>query len=226
MLRNDYRRALIVLRPLTKGMSGHVRLERRTLVGSMRFTVQGAGSGMLHALLMADTKNGWVIYPLGTLSADARGQSGMIASFDPRALSGLDLNDYTLLALVKTGAGRPELVMTGMVNGSKEVNWVDVTDAATTPYQKSPTISAQPAQPAPVECCCEEAVEEEPVVDAPPDEDRPPYVDELPYGDEPYEDAPPPYEDRPPYVEPLPYGDEPHEDAPPPSEDRPRYVDA
>lgn len=37
MIRNDYRRALIMLRALEKGYSGHVRLERRTLRGNMQF---------------------------------------------------------------------------------------------------------------------------------------------------------------------------------------------
>ena len=53
MQRNDFRRSLILLRPLRRGMSGHVRLERRTLQGSMRFTVQGAPRGRPHALLLA-----------------------------------------------------------------------------------------------------------------------------------------------------------------------------
>ena len=33
MMRNDYRRALILLRGNAPGYSGHVRLERRTLMG-------------------------------------------------------------------------------------------------------------------------------------------------------------------------------------------------
>lgn len=39
MIRNDYRRALIMLRALEKGYSGHVRLERRTLRGNMQFSI-------------------------------------------------------------------------------------------------------------------------------------------------------------------------------------------
>ncbi len=148
MLRNDYRRALIMLRPMlgTKGMSGHVRLERRTLMGSMRFTVTGADSGdMLYALLMADTKDSMVVYRLGTLAKDSRGQSGATATFDPRNLNGLDLNDYTLIALVREGTGDPQLVMTGMVNGSKELNWAEVEDAATRLYKPGGKVT-QPTQ--------------------------------------------------------------------------------
>lgn len=140
MIRNDYRRALIVLRPVTpsRGMSGHVRLERRTLTGTMRFTVSGADSGdTLNALLMACAGERVTVYPLGVLGMDSRGQSGMTATFDPRNLNGMDLGDYTLVALVRTGAEAPELMMTGMVNGSREVNWARVNQAALAPFQKS-----------------------------------------------------------------------------------------
>ena len=41
MNRNDYRRAFIMLRPSLPGYSGHVRLERRTMMGSMYFTASG-----------------------------------------------------------------------------------------------------------------------------------------------------------------------------------------
>ena len=40
MMRNDYRRTLILLRSNAPGYSGHVRLERRTLMGTMYFLVQ------------------------------------------------------------------------------------------------------------------------------------------------------------------------------------------
>ena len=42
MLKNDYRRALIMLRALAEGVSGYVRLERRTLIGTLQFTINGA----------------------------------------------------------------------------------------------------------------------------------------------------------------------------------------
>jgi hypothetical protein len=64
MIRNDYRRALILLRSAIRGMSGHVRLERRTLGGSMRFSVSGAGaSDTLRAVLMRRGKGGWTAVP-------------------------------------------------------------------------------------------------------------------------------------------------------------------
>ncbi len=149
MIRNDYRRALIMLRPVTpsRGMSGHVRLERRTLTGTMRFTVSGADSGdTLNALLMACAGDRVTVYPLGTLGMDSRGQSGMTATFDPRNLNGKDLNDYTLVALVRTGTGASELLMTGMVNGSREVNWAQVNQAAVAPFQKGVRAASSQAQ--------------------------------------------------------------------------------
>ncbi|MDO4549319.1 MAG: hypothetical protein Q4D04_14610, partial [Clostridia bacterium] len=147
MLRNDYRRALIMLRPHVRGMTGHVRLERRTLAGSMRFTVQSAPPGVLHAILMAHYGGRWLVYRLGALRNDARGQSGMTASFDPRNLLGLDLDKYTLVAIVLTGAGEPQLVMTGMVNGYKDVNWAQVITAATSQFAaKTPSERAAKKQ--------------------------------------------------------------------------------
>ena len=53
MIRNDYRRALIMLRALEKGYSGHVRLERRTLRGNMPFSITAPSGGELHAFWRA-----------------------------------------------------------------------------------------------------------------------------------------------------------------------------
>ena len=172
MLKNDFRRSLILLRPLRRGMSGHVRLERRTLQGSMRFTVQGTTQGKLHALLLAQAAQGFTVYKLGALTTDSRGQSGLTATFDPRNLQGLDLNQYTLVALVDDGAV-PEMVLSGLVNGSKEIDWAAATQAAIAPYQKpaavpeavaqgktqaaQPVEAAEQARQTPVQeqaCCC------------------------------------------------------------------------
>ena len=52
MNRNDYRRAFIMLRALQPGYGGHVRLEKRTLTGSMYFIVSAPqADGALQALL-------------------------------------------------------------------------------------------------------------------------------------------------------------------------------
>lgn len=45
MANQEYRRSLIMLRGLEKGYSGHARLERRVLSGTLDFTVGGSRSG-------------------------------------------------------------------------------------------------------------------------------------------------------------------------------------
>ena len=49
MLRNDYRRALIMFRPLEQGYSGHARLERRTLMGTLCLTASAPGAAWAEA---------------------------------------------------------------------------------------------------------------------------------------------------------------------------------
>ena len=50
MAKNDYRRQLIMLRGLEKGYSGHARLEKRVLSGTMDFmTTASEASDQLEA---------------------------------------------------------------------------------------------------------------------------------------------------------------------------------
>lgn len=137
MIRNDYRRALILLRSAVKGMSGHVRLERRTLAGSMRFMVTGAGSSdNLRALLLRKGRDGWAAAPIGALHVDNRGQAGLTYSFDPRNIEGHALEDYPVVAVVRLGkAGVVEPAMSGFVNGSAEVDWAQAMAAARALYR-------------------------------------------------------------------------------------------
>ena len=105
----------------------------------LRFTVVGSGRGTLQAVLLAPEKNGYAAHPLGALGTDSRGQSGMTVNVDPRNMSGRTLEDYDLILLLRTGDGEPELVMTGMMNGSKEVNWQKARAAAAAPFKKPRT---------------------------------------------------------------------------------------
>ena len=133
MIRNDYRRALIMLRGLENGYSGHVRLERRTLNGTVQFTVNSAPSAQpLHALLLSEKNGRYQAVNLGALRRDSRGQYALMAAFDPRNIQGLDLNDYALLGVARTGNDGPALVMSGYVNGTRQINWRGVRDAVTT----------------------------------------------------------------------------------------------
>ena len=137
MIRNDYRRALILMRSAVKGMNGHVRLERRTLTGSMRFMVTGAGSSdNLRALLLRKGRDGWAASPMGSLHVDNRGQAGLTYSFDPRNIDGHALEDYPVVAVVRLGkTGAAEPVMNGFVNGTAEVDWTQAMAAARAMYR-------------------------------------------------------------------------------------------
>jgi hypothetical protein len=152
MIRNDYRRALILLRSAIKGMSGHVRLERRTLNGSMRFSVAGAGSSdNLRALLLRKNRGAWTAAPMGALRIDNRGQAGLTWSFDPRNIGGFALEDYPVVAIVRLNKNADvEFVMGGLVNGAADVDWIQAMSAARAVYSRA---GAQPqqAEPEPVE---------------------------------------------------------------------------
>ena len=51
MSKNEYRRAFIMLRPLMTGYSGHARLERRVMTGSLYFIVTAPVDGLRAALV-------------------------------------------------------------------------------------------------------------------------------------------------------------------------------
>ncbi len=139
MIRNDYRRALILMRSAIKGMSGHVRLERRTLGGSMRFSVSGAGSSdNLRAVLMRKGRGGWTPVPMGALHVDNRGQAGLTWNFDPRNIDGHTLEDYPVVAVVRLGkAGSVEPALSGFVNGSEDVDWLQAMSSVRALYRGS-----------------------------------------------------------------------------------------
>ena len=129
MLRNDYRRALIMLRSLEQGYSGHARLERRTLMGTLCFTASAPGASMLRAALVGRRGNDYFAAPLGTMRRDSRGQYGLICSFDPRNIEGKELEEYQL-AVIVAGEGDCRLVLSGNVNGSTAMDWESVRAAA------------------------------------------------------------------------------------------------
>ncbi len=129
MLRNDYRRALIMFRSLEQGYSGHARLERRTLMGTLCLTACAPGAAALCAALAGRRGNDYFAAPLGVLRRDSRGQYSLIASFDPRNIEGRELEEYQLLVVVD--AGDPcRLVLSGNVCGSVQMDWERVRRAA------------------------------------------------------------------------------------------------
>ena len=179
MLRNDYRRALIMLRPLERGYAGHARLERRTLMATLCFTATAPGAAALRAALVGWRGNDRVAAPLGALRRDSRGQYGLCASFDPRNIEGRELEDYQLVVIVD--AGDPcRLVLSGNVCGSTPVDWERTRRAACALF--SPGANAREAQPA--------AMEEEarPAAEAPAEDAASDWAD-LSAAEAPAEDA-------------------------------------
>jgi len=162
MMRNDYRRALILLRGNAQGYSGHVRLERRTLMGSMYFLLQAPQEcGGLHAFLVGRDKNGYYACELGELKRDGRGQAVLTYSFDPRNICGRELENYQLIAVACTSGESCEAVLYGNVSGHAEMNWEKVRESLCAlrggdAPQESPSEEPAAQLPAPEELLAEE----------------------------------------------------------------------
>ena len=122
MIRNEYRRAFIMLRAVMPGYGGHVRLERRTLTGSMYFIITAPqGVGELAAALVGQQNGEYYAAPIGPLNRDRRGQLALAWQFDPRAIAGRPMEAYPWIAVVATG-GPCALALTGNVEGSRTVD--------------------------------------------------------------------------------------------------------
>ena len=162
MMRNDYRRALILLRSNAASYSGHVRLERRTLMGSMYFVVQAPDAAEdLRAALVGRDRNGYYACALGSFRRDSRGQAVLSHSFDPRKLCGRELEQYQLVAVVR---GDCEIVLSGNVSGSAELNWAQVRAAVCALYGASDEAAEESGEAG--------AAEEEPCAAEPLPEDE------------------------------------------------------
>ena len=145
MQRNDYRRALIMLRSLMNGYSGHARIEIRTLMGnlSIRATVP-PGAQSVRAALVGRRSALYFAHPLGNLRRDMRGQAGLSVSFDPRDVGGRPLEAYSLLALVTINDGVCQLALVGNLNGSCENDWSRVRDVVCALYAPQPRPEEMP----------------------------------------------------------------------------------
>jgi hypothetical protein len=130
MMRNDYRRALILLRGNAPGYSGHVRLERRTLMGSMYFQIQApAQCPVLRASLVGSSRDSYFACDLGELNHDSRGQAVLAYNFDPRNVCGHELEDYQLIVLSCASDENCEILLCGNVCGHAQLNWERVRTA-------------------------------------------------------------------------------------------------
>ena len=122
MNRNEYRRAFIMLRAAMPGYGGHVRLEKRTLTGSMYFIITAPqGVSELSAALVGQRDGACYAAPIGPLVRDRRGQLVLAWTFDPRNIAGRPLEAYAWVAIVATG-GPCALALTGNVEGSRPVD--------------------------------------------------------------------------------------------------------
>ena len=159
MMRNDYRRSLILLRSNAAGYSGHVRLERRTLMGTMYFLVQSPDScEVLRAALVGRGRDGaYFACAVGELRRDSRGQAVLGYSFDPRDVCGRELEQYQLIAITCAGDAQCQIALFGNVCGHAEMNWESVRAALCALYGGNPEAEpvtglpeeneAAPAQP-------------------------------------------------------------------------------
>ena len=148
MMRNDYRRALILLRGNAPGYSGHVRLERRTLMGSMYFLTQAPSDcPVLQAALVGRNREAYYACALGELRRDGRGQAVLSYAFDPRNLCGRELEQYQLIAIACAEGDECRILLYGYVNGHAQMNWEGVRRALCGLYAGNIARDAEEAPP-------------------------------------------------------------------------------
>ena len=130
MNKNEYRRAFIMLRASLPGYAGHVRLEQRTMMGSMYFTATPVEDvGELQAVLAGQSGGQYYAASLGALRRDRRGQASLAYSFDPRDISGRPMDAYRWIVIARTGPNGCEIALTGNVNGSYPIQQGALRDA-------------------------------------------------------------------------------------------------
>ncbi len=165
MANNDYSRRLIMLRGLEKGYGGHARLEKRVLTGSMDFvTTPQNPSDQLEAAFVGLRGGKMRSQALGRLKDAPRGQKALLANFDPRNISGMDLDQVQAAVISRVEEGRKTPVMYGCINGVCALDWAaieDVLNEGNAPVAESlPPASYVPepvsAQPVPAQQTPEE----------------------------------------------------------------------
>ena len=122
MIKNDYRRAFIMLRPAAAGYGGHARLERRTLTGSLYFIVTAPeGAGPLAAALVGRQGGDYYAAVLGEFTRDRRGQLTLAVPFDPRAIDGRPLEAYWWVAVADAASGATVLTEVPEMFGAETI---------------------------------------------------------------------------------------------------------
>ncbi len=143
-----------MLRSLKSGVSGYVRLERRTLMGTLQFTINGIDSAQeMYAVLLYPQNGAYGTVRLEKFPPPRYGQTGLVWKFDPRNIEGRTLEQYSLAAVIVIQDGICELLLCGNLNGSFEADWALVRDAACRLF--SPVrISGSPIPPIDEESVC------------------------------------------------------------------------
>ena len=129
MQKEEYRRALVMLRSLKSGVGGHVRLERRTLMGTLSFVMTGAGGADYQGFLLGRSGGRWRGAKLGAFSEQRGGQSGLLSQFDPRNIDGLTLEQYEIVGVAQQGSEDAQLVLFGNLNGHVDCSLPELKDA-------------------------------------------------------------------------------------------------
>lgn len=146
MSKNEYRRAFIMLRPAITGASGHVRLERRTMTGSMYFIVSGQGEGW-RAALVGQRGREYFAADLGELKRDGRGQLTLAYAFDPRSIDGRPLEAYQLIVVAQVAPQGCQVALTGNVDGAYPLDPEAVREVTCALYQPAaPAADLPPAE--------------------------------------------------------------------------------
>ena len=164
MIRNDYRRAFIMLRPALPGYGGHARLERRTATGSLYVVVTAPEDAGAPEAALTGRRNGeYYAAALGPLRRDRRGQWTLAVPFDPRNVAGRPLEAYRWLTIVRTAdgarttggartAGGCAVALNGNLEGSCELDAVALAQAVCALYAAPEAPAADipsPGEPAP-----------------------------------------------------------------------------
>lgn len=180
MSKNEYRRAFIMLRPAVSGLSGHVRLERRTMTGSLYFIVSAPGEG--YAAALAGQRGGeYYAAPLGELKRDVRGQLTLACAFDPRAIDGRPLEAYQLLVVAQVGAEGCRIALTGNVDGAYPMDSALVREAVCALYRADIPADDLPAPSEEVPPQAEPMSPQDVAAPAPePEPEQPPAEDAIP----------------------------------------------
>jgi len=135
MADNDYSRSLIMLRSLMQGYSGHARLERRVMMGSIYIVVTSPqGAGELRAALVGQKRGEYFAFPLGTLKRDMRGQAILSVPIDPRDIGGRPLDSYAFITVSDVLNNTCSLVLAGNIAGSVDAQWQEVRDTVCALY--------------------------------------------------------------------------------------------